>query len=152
MNELFSDLAPGSVVLDLGCGVCSFDSAGMQFTAVRLDVEPKSARISNFVQADAARLPFGAGCFDLVVSNHSLEHVENLASALEEIARVLKSTVFRSSIARPTDTPIYASRETSRRRPQDSGPRWSRFLLSRRALSSPTTCRFYPGAPRQIRQ
>jgi hypothetical protein len=54
---------------------------------------------------------------------------------------------FRSSIARPTDTPIYASSETSRHRPQDSGPRWNRFLLSCRALSSPTTCRFIPAHP-----
>ena len=33
---------------------------------------------------------------------------------------------FRSSIARPTDTHVYASTNTSRRSPQDSGPRWSR--------------------------
>jgi hypothetical protein len=64
---------------------------------------------------------------------------------------------FRSSIARPTDTPIYASSETSRHRPQDSGPRWSRFILSCRAISSPTTCRFIPAHPdkynsRRIRQ
>jgi hypothetical protein len=35
--------------------------------------------------------------------------------------------VFRSSIARPTDTPIYASASTSRCLLQDSGPRWIRF-------------------------
>jgi SAM-dependent methyltransferase len=37
-------------------------------------------------------LPFRAGCFDVVVSNHSLEHVENLEGTLDEIGRVLKST------------------------------------------------------------
>src|SRR5205823_3655230 len=51
---------------------------------------------------------------------------------------------FRSSIARPTDTSVYASSETSRSRLQDSRPGWSRCLLSCRALSSPTTCRFIP--------
>src|ERR1700680_965962 len=35
--------------------------------------------------------------------------------------------VFRSSIARPTDTPVYASTNTSRCSLQDSGPRWIRF-------------------------
>src|ERR1035437_9559292 len=35
--------------------------------------------------------------------------------------------VFPSSIARPTDTPIYASTSTSRCSLQDSGPRWIRF-------------------------
>jgi len=42
--------------------------------------------------------------------------------------------VFRSSIARPTDTSVYASSDTSRCRLQDSRPRWSRCLLSCRTL------------------
>jgi hypothetical protein len=57
------------------------------------------------------------------------------------------SSVFRSSIARPTDTPIYASTGTSRCQPQDSGPRWIRFLLSCTTLSFATTCRFNPAHP-----
>ena len=52
--------------------------------------------------------------------------------------------IFRSSIARPTDTPVYASTDTSRCPPQDSGPRWFRYLLPCRTLSFPTTCRFIP--------
>ncbi len=90
MNELLRNLPVGAMVLDLGCAAGSFDSAASPFTTVRLDLEPGSARVPNFVQADAAKLPFRAGCFDLVVSNHSLEHVENLAGALEEIGRILK--------------------------------------------------------------
>src|SRR3954449_4119103 len=49
---------------------------------------------------------------------------------------------------RPTDALVYASTATSRRQPQDSGSGWIRFLLSCRALSSPTTCRFIPAHPR----
>src|SRR5271163_778317 len=52
--------------------------------------------------------------------------------------------VFRSSIARPTDTPVYASSDISRCLLQDGGPRWSRCLLSCRTLSFLTTCRFIP--------
>src|SRR6266853_3217166 len=59
-------------------------------------------------------------------------------------------TSFRSSIARPTDTLVYASAETSQSPPQDSRPGWSRFLLSCRDPSSPTTCRFTPAHPRTI--
>jgi hypothetical protein len=55
--------------------------------------------------------------------------------------------VFRSSIARPTDTPVYASKVISRCLLQDSGPRWSRCLLSCRTLSFPATCRFNPALP-----
>src|SRR3989442_14855058 len=52
--------------------------------------------------------------------------------------------MYRSSIAPPTDASVYASRNTSRCRPQDSRPGWIRYFLSCRALASPTTCRFIP--------
>jgi hypothetical protein len=89
MNDLLDTLGKGSLVLDLGCQRGSFDSAGRPFTVVRLDLEPQMA--GNFVRADAARLPFAGNSFDLVVSNHSLEHVQNFQDALTEISRVLKS-------------------------------------------------------------
>src|ERR1700730_7776597 len=92
MNELLRDLPPGALVLDLGCGAGSFDSAGAHYTTVRTDLEPNSVPVCNFVQDYAASLPSAARCFDLVVSNHSLEHVENFPGALEEIGRVLKPT------------------------------------------------------------
>ncbi len=65
-------------------------------------------------------------------------------SSLPERSRRPVPSAFRSSIARPTDTPVYASSDTSRSRLQDSGPGSIRCLLSCRALSSPTTCRFIP--------
>jgi SAM-dependent methyltransferase len=43
----------------------------------------------RFVQADAARLPFADGTFAAVISNHSLEHFDDLAGALGEIGRVI---------------------------------------------------------------
>jgi hypothetical protein len=67
-----------------------------------------------------------------------------LPSSLPERSRHPDPSVFRSSIARPTDTSVYASSATSRCHLQDSRPGWSRCLLSCRALSSPTTCRFTP--------
>ena len=67
-----------------------------------------------------------------------------LPSSISERSRHPDPSAFRSSIARPTDTSVYASGDTSRSHLQDSRPGWSRCLLSRRALSSPTTCRFIP--------
>src|ERR1035437_1854543 len=49
---------------------------------------------------------------------------------------------------RPTDAAVYASRSALRRSVQNSRSGWIRFLLSCRALSSPTTCRFIPAHPR----
>src|SRR5215471_10653756 len=67
-----------------------------------------------------------------------------LPSSLPERSRRPVPSAFRSSIARPTDTSVYASSDTSRYRLQDSRPDGFAILLSRRALSSPTTCRFIP--------
>ena len=49
-----------------------------------------------------------------------------LPSSLPERSRHPVPSAFRSSIARPTGTSIYASRDTSRCRPQDLRPGWSR--------------------------
>src|SRR5260370_24656819 len=66
-----------------------------------------------------------------------------LPSSLPERSRHPDPSAFRSSIARPTDTSVYASSDISRCRLQDSRPGWIRCFLSCRALSSPTTCRLF---------
>jgi hypothetical protein len=55
--------------------------------------------------------------------------------------------LFRSSIARPTNALAYASTETSRLNRKTQGQDGVRFLLSCKALSSSTTCRFIPAHP-----
>ena len=52
-------------------------------------------------------------------------------------------TSFRSSIAQPTYTPVYASPCSSRNTTQNSGPSGS-LLLPRKNLSFSTSCRFIP--------
>ena len=89
MIELLRDLRLGSIVLDLGCASGSFAVEDSSHFVVRIDLERPPAA-SNFVQADAVKLPFRSAAFDLIVSNHSLEHFENLAGALAEIRRVVK--------------------------------------------------------------
>lgn len=92
MHEILRNLPPGARVLDLGCAGGSFPSGDFPFSAVRIDLERPDTHDPKFVQADAARLPFPAACFDAVISNHSLEHFDNLTASLEEIARVAKPT------------------------------------------------------------
>lgn len=90
MHELLRKLRPGARVLDLGCGAGSFDSADSAFTVLRIDLERSDRKLANFALADAAKLPFPAASFEAVISNHSLEHFENLAECLAEIGRVVK--------------------------------------------------------------
>jgi len=77
-------------VLELGAG------DGVQTQALRdvfreviaTDINP-SASIDGLVLADASRLPFVDGHFDLIFSSNVLEHVEDLDGCFSEMKRVL---------------------------------------------------------------
>jgi SAM-dependent methyltransferase len=91
MLHLIAGLPPGSRVLDLGAGAGSFRTDRHDLTIVRVDLEIRAARGPGYyVAADAAHLPFASGAFDLIVSNHSLEHFPELAPALSEMGRVIR--------------------------------------------------------------
>jgi SAM-dependent methyltransferase len=94
MHEILRHLEAGARVLDLGSGEGSFDPAAYpHVVTVHLDAElPPAGGVSNFVLADAARLPFPNASFDAIVANHSLEHVGDLAATLAEMRRVLRPT------------------------------------------------------------
>jgi len=90
VHELLRTLPPGSRVLDLGCAAGSFVADGDSLRVTRIDLERDVLRPPHSVQADAARLPFRDACFDAIISNHSLEHFDNLPASLNQIGRVLK--------------------------------------------------------------
>jgi SAM-dependent methyltransferase len=92
VHEILYHLPADAAVLDLGCQSGSFDAAAFTFRTVRVDVDPGagSRAAAAFIQADAARLPFRARCFDAVICNHGLEHFLELKPALQEVGRVLK--------------------------------------------------------------
>jgi SAM-dependent methyltransferase len=89
MQEIVGSLPAGTRILDLACGRGSF-SEGAALT-VRTDREPPADRLSGeYVEADASSLPFRDESFHAVICNHGLEHFDNLAGALSEIARVVR--------------------------------------------------------------
>jgi SAM-dependent methyltransferase len=91
MLDLIGTLPAGARVLDLGAGPGSFPSQRQDILVVRLDLErPHRLGPGSYVLADAARMPFPPASFDLVVSNHSLEHFTELEATVREIGRVVK--------------------------------------------------------------
>lgn len=89
-------------VLDLGCGVGAMTRLLVERGAVHpvgVDVEPRQVRdarrltprgAASFLCADAHRLPFADGAFELVYTSWFFEHVPDVPSTLREIARVLE--------------------------------------------------------------
>jgi len=91
MHEILEHLSAGMLVLDLGSSDGSFAPNATSATIIRVDREtPVKSKGGLFVQAEASRLPFVCGAFAAVISNHSLEHFEDLLGSLREIARVLQ--------------------------------------------------------------
>lgn len=90
--------APGASLLDIGTGSGWMAhhfarSAGLKVTAVDLRDQREVREGYLFRVVDGPLLPFAAASFDLVISNHVIEHVGDLDAQrrhLAEIARVLK--------------------------------------------------------------
>lgn len=62
--------------------------AARQAAQLMLQQPGREAAQTEFLTADAYRLPFPDGSFDLVICNSVLHHLENPARLFEEIARV----------------------------------------------------------------
>ena len=93
LDHWLENLQPSQRVLDLGCGSGSLNYAHYgTLNVFGVDVVfPKSAsRRLIAVSADGHRLPFAAASFDLIISQHSLEHVHDAGAVLREMRRVLK--------------------------------------------------------------
>jgi SAM-dependent methyltransferase/uncharacterized protein YbaR (Trm112 family) len=97
-------ISPTSI-LDIGGGIGGFSRALWdEFHPNRAVVADVTAGYSfgfkteqrniDLVRADALRLPFRPGSFDLVVSAFLLEHVSNWQGAVENMARVARHRIF----------------------------------------------------------
>ena len=100
-DAFFDELlpAPGRLTLEVGCGEgrVARDLARRGHRVVALDASPTLAASAaaadpagRYLVADAAALPFGDGCFDLVVAYNSLMDVDDMPAAVAEAARVLE--------------------------------------------------------------
>jgi ubiquinone/menaquinone biosynthesis C-methylase UbiE len=99
-----TELAPGTRLLEVGCGVGAVLAVlGQEFPGIRLtgvDIEPKQLEFARghlersgveatLVEGDALALPFDDGSFDHVWLMWVLEHIADPPAALREARRVL---------------------------------------------------------------
>ena len=96
---LIAALAPGSRVLDVGCGSGWFCEAlaAAGFAAAGVDVAAEAVRrararcpeVEFQVTGEGGELPFAPGAFDAAWLGEVLEHVQDGLGLLAEVARVL---------------------------------------------------------------
>ncbi len=95
------DLRPGSVVLEVGCGsgktisgMSGVRAVGIDISSVALEMcrTMYSSEGQEYAIADAGKLPFREGCFDVVLSFHILEHLyrREREESAREMLRVLR--------------------------------------------------------------
>src|SRR5206468_2414107 len=92
LHELLEMLPQGSRVLDAGCGGTSFPySRYPQLRITGVDVKVMAGDFAHGTRSlgTMERLPFRDSTFDAVVSNYTMEHVDDLEAAWDELVRVL---------------------------------------------------------------
>jgi ubiquinone/menaquinone biosynthesis C-methylase UbiE len=100
---LFLESCQGQRLLEIGCGIAIdgryFASHGVDYNAVDLSGESLGLARRHFElkglpprfsNADATRLPFADGTFDVVYSSGVLHHVPDMRAACSEAVRVLR--------------------------------------------------------------
>ena len=92
-----------------------------------LDLSTKTSRRSPGSRACCFSACAGSSDYAGPINPLAISVVVVLPSSLPERCRRPDPSVFRSSIARPTNTSVYASTGTSRCRLQDSRPGWIRY-------------------------
>ncbi len=97
---LLANVAPGERVVDIGCGEGAFThalaTAGADPVGVEVAGEAVRRARARYPELDFrltdGQLPFDRGSFDVVWAGELIEHVEDPASLLEDIRRVLRGT------------------------------------------------------------
>jgi ubiquinone/menaquinone biosynthesis C-methylase UbiE len=97
-KDLGKSFAPGSIVLDFGCGegqlVLRLRERGFEAYGTDVLLNERNETLRLIRSYTKYRFPFPDQMFDAVISCSVLEHVNNLSQVIAEMHRVLKPSGF----------------------------------------------------------
>jgi ubiquinone/menaquinone biosynthesis C-methylase UbiE len=95
---LKAELKGRKKILDVGCGIGTFEQRMSNFNISAIDVDDEMLKIarekapkSKFYSADAIKIPFKDSSFNAVFFVTSLEFIDDYKKAIDESVRVLQS-------------------------------------------------------------
>lgn len=92
LENYFNNDIKNLFILDIGAGdgtICDYFSHKNEVYCVDIQ-DQRINKKSKFIKVESVKLPFGDDFFDIVISNHVIEHIENQELHIHEIFRVLK--------------------------------------------------------------
>lgn len=95
-DRILPHIKAGGIVLDLGAGAGIVEQMDFRNFGARIcgvDLDPRVANnpmLDEGRVADAGRIPYDDGTFDVVFSDNVLEHLDQPLSVFREVSRVLK--------------------------------------------------------------
>lgn len=92
-NDLFLKTKKNIKVMQMAPEKCIYDLLGnfAQIDYVAIDLYPENYPNLNVQKADVTKMPFEDESFDVILSNHVMEHIEDEEKFQLEMKRVLKS-------------------------------------------------------------
>lgn len=123
VRALVKELGKGKAVLDIGVGTGRFAEPlqrnGIKVVGIDISHEmvqkAKEKGVEHLLRSDVCFLPFRDQCFDAALSVHVLHLISDWQTALGEICRVTKNSLF-SVITKPFRNPVSQAYEESARK------------------------------------
>ena len=109
-NLVKENYQEGQIILDLGCGSCSWNQnklpvIGVDINKSMLELAKQKGNLKDYVQTDLENTGLTDNTADIIILSEIIEHVKNTKKVLQEVRRIAKPNA-KIIISVPYDHPL----------------------------------------------